>query len=214
MRCLSFSQEKEYEYPNFINRSLKQVLSNSDWIVIDKSLGDLNADKMEDIALILESKNEVLERRCSSCKIKKNKARIIVVFLKSGDSYKVVIQNNTFIARHDEGGMTLHLSPIINIQNDLLTVFYHYTRDFQSYTFQFTNNMMSIFSAESMSVNASTGNFVHDKYDFKKLQLITEEGNISNEESKVDVLKLNVKPKLLSEFKTMYDWKVLENKYL
>ncbi|MEP6260157.1 MAG: hypothetical protein ABJ092_01170 [Gillisia sp.] len=75
-----YSQNSEFEYPNFIGQNLNLVENNPNWLILKKSSGDLNKDGMEDYALILESKDSVFEKRCSSCYVLKNKPRIILVF--------------------------------------------------------------------------------------------------------------------------------------
>lgn len=209
-----YSQNDKSNYPNFIGQNLKVIENNSDWIVLQKSSGDLNNDGLNDYAIILESKDSILEKRCSSCKLLKNKTRIIVVLLDQNEKEKVITQNNSFIARGDEGGMLPHLEPELSIENGLMTIYYQYTRANQSYTFQLKNNRMEILKAESNGIHSASGNYENEKYDFTKGEIIIETGNISTEKTIKDVIKIDVKPKLLSEFGKMYDWKVIENKYL
>jgi len=70
---------------------------------------------MEDYALILESKDSVFEKRCSSCYVLKNKPRIILVFFNQNGNQEVIIQNNRFIARGDEGGMEAYIEPELSV---------------------------------------------------------------------------------------------------
>lgn len=211
---LTFSQNKKSIYPNFIGQNLKAIKNNSDWKILQESTGDLNNDGFNDFALILESKDSILEKRCTKCKILKNKPRIIVVLLNQGDSRKVIIQNNKFIARADEGGMLPYLEPELLIENGLLKIYYQYTRSNQLYIFKYKNNQMEIIQAESNSVHAATGNFENNKFDFLKGEIVSESGNISQENINIEVLNIEIKPKILSEFEEMYDWKITEHKYL
>src|SRR5690606_20613311 len=110
--------------------------------------------------------------------------------------------------------MSPYIEPELSIKNQLLTVFYQYTRSNQSYTFKYTGYGMEIISAESTSVESASGNFENDKYDFVNRELTTNTGNISQEESSTIVTKIDVKPKFLSEFGTMYDWEIAKYKYL
>jgi hypothetical protein len=211
---LGYSQYNESIYPNFIGQNLNTIENNSDWKMLQKSSGDLNKDGLNDFVLILESKDSILEKRCSDCKLLKNKPRIIVVLINQNSNEKAIIQNNKFIARGNEGGMLPYLEPELSIENGLLTIYYQFTRSNQSYTFEFNNNLMEIIKAESNGVHSASGNFENDKYDFKKGEIISEIGNISQEKVETEIIKFNIKPKSLSEFGEMSDWEIAENKYL
>jgi hypothetical protein len=73
------------------------------------------------------------------------------------------------------------LEPKLSIENGLLKIYYQFTRSNQSYTFEFNNNQMVIIHPESNGVESAIGNFENDKYYFKKGEIISETGNISNE---------------------------------
>ena len=209
-----YSQNSEFEYPNFIGQNLNLVENNPNWLILQKSSGDLNKDGMQDYALILESKDSVFEKRCSDCYVLKNKPRIILVFFNENGNQEVIIQNNRFIARGDEGGMETYIEPELSVTDGLLNIFYQYTRSNQSYTFEFLNNQMEIVYAENNGVQSAAGKFTSDKYIFKEGKIITETGHISHDDSKWETTKIDIKPKSLSEFGKMYQWEVTENKYL
>jgi uncharacterized ubiquitin-like protein YukD len=211
---LGCSQNNKSNYPNFIGQTLDAIENNSEWNVLKKSSGDLNKDGLNDLTLILESKDSIPEKRCSGCKLLKTKPRIIVVLLNQNGGEKVIIQNNKFIARGDEGGMLPYLEPDLSIKNGLLTIYYQFTRSNQSYVFKFKNNQMEIVSAESNGVHSASANFEYDKYDFKKGEIITKTGNISQDKTKTEIIKINTKPKSLSGFGKMSEWEIAENKYL
>lgn len=210
----SFSQNKPTSYPNFIGQNLISISENPDWNILEKANGDLNNDGKLDVALILESRDSLYEKRCDPCYVQKNKARIILILLNQHNSQKVIIQNNLFIARGDEGGMAPYIEPELSIKNHLLNIDYQYTRSHLSYTFKFKNNRMILVSAKNSGVTSATGDFESNSFDFIKNIIVTETGNISEEESKIDTLEINVKPKILSEFRKMYDWQVAKFKYL
>lgn len=209
-----YSQNEEYQYPNFIGQSLKTILENKNWEILANASGDLNEDKVSDKAIILQSKDSIIEKRCKSCYRLKNKPRIIIVLLNKNDRYKVISQNNKFIARGDEGGMLPYLEPELSIKDGQLEIFYQYTRSNQSYTFEYRKNEMVIVYAESNGVEAASGDFENDKFDFRKQEIVSTTGNISDEIDLTKIIKFNNKPKTLSEFDEMYDWKIAEYKYL
>ena len=114
------------------------------------------------------------------------------------DEQKGIVQNNRFIARGNEGGMTPYIEPELSINNGLLNIYYQYTRSNQSYTFEFKNDRMEIIKAESMGVHSASGNYEHDRYDFINGILTSVTGNISQEKSKTETIKIDRKPKALS----------------
>lgn len=205
-----YSQNKDSLIPEFLGLNLNSIESNLQWKILDKATGNLNKDLIADMSIILESKDSIFEKRCTNCKTLKNKPRIILILIND----KVIIQNNNFIARGDEGGMLPYLEPELSIKNHLLTIHYQYTRSSQSYTFQFSKEEMIILKAQDASIHSVTGNFESNIIDFKKGLIITKTGNISKEGEKVEKTNLNIKPKPLSCFGEMYQWKVSKNKYL
>ncbi|OIQ30769.1 MAG: hypothetical protein BM564_00740 [Bacteroidetes bacterium MedPE-SWsnd-G2] len=211
---LGYTQNNEHIYPNFIGQELKSIKANSGWKVLQKASGDLNTDGTTDFALILESRDSVFEKRCSDCKLLKNKPRIIVVLLSHNSTLKTTIQNNKFIARGDEGGMMPYLEPELSIENGLLNIYYQYTRSSQSYTFKFDASQMVIIKAESTGVHSATGSFESLKYDFRKGELIWELGHISQDKTETKISPFDIKPKSLSEFEEMYEWEIIDHKLL
>lgn len=213
--CVSvYSQNNDYRYPDFIGQDLQSVENNPDWKILQKSSGDLNKDGLNDYALILESKDSLIEKRCANCYLLKSKPRIILILLDQNKYEEVIIQNNEFIARGDEGGMVPYLEPELSIKNGLLNILYQFTRSNQSYTFEFINDQLELICAEDNGVHSASGNFENIKYDFKEGEIITKTGNISQDHLKTEVTKININPKSLSEFGRMYEWEVIKDKYL
>lgn len=211
---LGFSQNKDSIYQNFVGKHLSEIKQNSNWKLLEKVSGDLNKDDLNDIVLILESTDSIPEKRCLNCKLLKNKPRVILVLFNLDGTQKVKIQNNEFIARGDEGGMSPYIEPELSIKNGLLSIYYQYTRSNQSYTFKYKNKRMEILRAESMGVHSASGNYENDKFDFTSGTLTSETGNISEEKSKTKIIEFKKKPKSLSEFGPMYEWEITEYKYL
>lgn len=209
-----FYQNIDSIYPNFVGKHLSEIKQNSDWKLLEKVSGDLNKDNLDDMAIILESIDSIPEKRCSHCKLVKKKPRIILVLFNLDGTQRVKVQNNEFIARGDEGGMSTYIEPQLSIKNGLLSIYYQFTRSNQSYTFRYKNNRMEIVRAESRGVHSAIGNYENDKFDFINGTLTSETGNISEQESESKIIEFDKKPKSLSEFGPMNEWKITENKYL
>lgn len=209
---LGFSQKDKFSYPNFIGESLNAVQNNPNWKVLLESSGDLNKDGIKDYALILESKDSIPVKICSYCKLRLDKPRIIVVLLNQNGQEKVIIQNNKFIALGSQGGMLMYLEPELFIKKGLLTIKYQYTRATQSYIFKYDNNQMII--TKAISYGYSGDLYEDDLYDFVKKIITQKRKRGINGKWHTKTIKIKDKPKYLSEFGRIYDWKLAENHYL
>ena len=207
---LSFLTGFSQNYPNFSNKTLKDVLNNSEWIIYNKTEGFLNNDKTKDFALIIESKDSLLEHRTGYIPRRIN-ARILLVLINN----KVIIQNNTFIPRKDEGGMNF-VMPELSIKNRKLKIHIEYLRANTSYFFEFKNCNMNLIEADSYHRHPVSGNYEIEHYDFKNKILSVESGNISESKELYKKIPFKLKEglKKLSELTEMYEWEVLKNRYL
>ncbi len=207
------SQVDDSIYPDYLGKTWKLVEKDLQWNLLNEARGDLNKDGIEDLAVILESKDSIPEKRCASCYVKNNKPRIILVLLNNNKGCNIVIsQNNEFIARGDEGGMLNYLEPELTIEKGVLTIFYQFTRSNQSYSFEYENGKMNIIGAKSAGSQSASGIFEMEEYDFKKGKLISTTGHISNDEDEIEIIKFTIEPKNLGEFGKMYEWEIIENR--
>ncbi len=200
-------------YPDFSNHDLNELLNNKAWKVLEKAEGFLNNNNQKDVALVLESKDSLLEQRIGET-TRKNLPRILLVFLDN----KFFVQNNTFIARGDEGGILPYLTPEISFDKNELIIYYQFTRSNQSYTFKMVKNNLCLIKAESHGTHSASGATEGMFYDFKKKSLTITKGNISSasedDEKKIYTIELKNGLKKISEFTEMYEWEVLKNRYL
>lgn len=209
-----FCQVDQSSYPDFVGMSLNAVENSLEWNVLDAASGDLNKDGYEDHVVILELKKPILEKRCANCKSLKTKPRIILVLKQLQDEQQVVLQNNAFIARDEDGGMSPHLEPVLSIENGKLTVFYQFTRASLSYTFEFHERQLLLIKAASNGVHDAKGNYTIDRFDFVNSTLTSETGNIAETSSKTVTIDIPTKLKSLSSLGEIYSWEVIENKFL
>ncbi|MGH1384596.1 hypothetical protein [Kordia sp.] len=207
-----YSQDEPINYPNFVGQDFTFIKKNKDWIILDQVSGHLNDDLRKDMALVLESKDYVNEKRCDDCDISKSKARIVLVLLYNKGKQIVHTQNNDFIPRANEGHKELDIEPIIVIENNEFIIFQQYTRSFFSYKFKLQDTKLNIVRATV--VQSSISIVESDKYDFTKGIVTRKTSPISSKEESIKIVKLKVKPKALSEFKQMHDWKIAEYFYL
>mgnify|MGYP000542099393 CR=1 FL=1 len=187
-------------------------------------IGDLNKDGKDDVAIVIESKEDFIEIRCTDCPTSISKARILLVFLLDNDTLKVHTQNNVFIPRSDEGGMSAMIEPELIIEANQITISQQYTRSDIRYVFELQKDQFLIIMAESNSVHAASGDTETAVFDFTKNEIVITKGNISNEEEfeneeegikeQTTIIKFDKKPRSLSEFGIMYEWEIAEYRYL
>lgn len=212
---LIFSQDYN-NYPSFKNSSLNEIKENSDWKILQEAKGDLNFDGREDIAVILESKDSIYEKKCEDCYRLKDKPRIIIVLLNENDEYRAISQNNEFIARGGDGVMITYLEPEISIENNKLKIYYQFTRANCTYIFEHNKGSIEIEHFKSVGVESATGNYREHIVDFDKNIVTIKKGHISTdpENDEVRTIPFNKKPKVLEELGRMNSWEIVSDVYL
>lgn len=191
-------------YPDFKHKTLDDVRHEKGWYIIAEARGNLNRDINEDGAMVLESKDILTETRCDGCDEQRSKGRIVIVF----SAGKVIAQNNMFIARAEEGGITGDIKPSLAIANRQLDIFYMLARGEDHYFFELKGNDVVLVKASKL--RASHYLFRSDIVDFKKRKLITERKLAADQpaERTATTLKLQKRLVKLSELKMIGTWDV------
>jgi len=131
-----------FQYPAF-QKSSKAVddFIPSNWFLKDSSTGDLNGDDIRDLALVIEYKDTINENRPNNS-VNNGSPRILLILFKNPESgdFDLVLQNNTFIIRYNEGGMDPEAYGEITITNKVLEVAFDFLRGFIHYKFRFQQN--------------------------------------------------------------------------
>jgi hypothetical protein len=199
--------------PNFKGLTLTQVKKNQDFTILTKTTGDLNNDHVNDLALVLETKDSIYEKReLASNEYTKGKGRILLVFLNQNGKQVVHTQNNDFIVRAYESNYGSYIEPLLYIENNELIISNVYIRANQSYTFQFKNDDFFITSAQSSHIHGYT--YTNTIYDFLNQKLITNTGLLCEEEENTSAVEFKATTKALSEFNAMYEWEVIPDHFL
>ncbi|MGZ4055175.1 MAG: hypothetical protein ACXVPU_07440 [Bacteroidia bacterium] len=98
------------------------------WKIINVAYGDLNKDKADDVAFVIQSTDTLPELLYNNGTKKYDQednsgARILVVLFKKSDAkYHLMLQNNDFILRPDEGGMCCDPFYELKIENATLII--------------------------------------------------------------------------------------------
>lgn len=146
-------------------------LAMQGWAVLDSVSGDLNKDEWEDMAVVLEYADSVHEQREDSVRFHRPRVLLILFRDTTGDSYRVVCQNNTFILRADEGWLDGDPFDEMEVENGVLWVTFHFTRADDAYKFRCQKGDFYLIGAtrerhwanamEKYDVNLSTGRSEH-----------------------------------------------------
>jgi tetratricopeptide (TPR) repeat protein len=188
------------------------------WKLKDKAVGDLNADKIADAALVLEYQDVVNEARSDNDTIQSH-PRVLLVLLKTGDHYSLVAQQNTFILRETEGGPMYDGDPYDNIEitKGALNINFQYIRSHLNYKFKYQAGDFYLIKAIDDGVES---NIIFDNsFDFltRKASLTsgasTEEG--SKAKNKTHIKTINIpRLKKLTELKQPYAWEVIKDEFI
>jgi hypothetical protein len=203
------SQENDFVYPDFQAKMSKAAAAK--WKILKKTIGDINQDGIQDMAVIYETRDSVEQYRCTSEYKTKIPARVIAMYLNDGIRFKKILQNNDFIARADEGGMLPFLEPEISISKNELLILFQYTRSNTSYSFKLLNDSLRLISAFSGGVSSpGAGSTEFNTFDFIKKWIIQEKGFVYSDTSKTDTIRFHIdRLKTLNELKCMYTYEVI-----
>jgi hypothetical protein len=224
--CIVTAQTFTYPALAKQGKSIKDVVPPR-WVLIDSVRGDLNQDKLEDLALIFEFHTAVKEKRAYGDNTTEliteiQKPRILAVYFKNKNSsqYTLALQNNDFILRSGEGGVLGDpLNPMAIASNRLLLSFEGGSNWswLLNYAFEYKNKDWYLAEAGNTSRHRGTGEMTKKQYNFltKKLS-VTESGpfdrsaieNATQHEIKLDRLRT------FSTFKKPWTWAINANDFL
>jgi len=236
MRCLIFflllsvgniSFAQKFNFPKLISQSDKsENLIPKNWKVIDSAQGDLNKDKQPDLVLVLEYYTPVNEDRAyGNYEIEliteTQKPRILAIYFKTGNKYRLAAQNNDFILRSQEGGKMGDPLKGIHIDDNKLTLSFegggNEWRWKLNYQFEYKQKEWDLVNANNVYYHKDTGEMVDKQYDFVDRTIKTVVGsifkrNISNATDE-DILVFG-RPRTLNDFKKPWTWEITKDNYL
>lgn len=184
------------------------------WFLKDSAAGDLNGDKLDDLALVLEYKDTIAEKRPDGS-VNKGSPRVLAVYLKNAISgnYHHFLQNNTFIIRYGEGGMDPEAYDQLEIARGVLKIYFSFLRGNAIYTFRLQHSDLFLIGGSTAGV--SGGKFYGFSANFSTGKAEIKEGPIDSDKTKVTWVKVPKKPlKKLRHLKMAFQWEVIKNQYL
>ena len=171
----------------------KEIIIPKNWKAIDTAFGDLNSDKLNDLAIILEYNLPITERRAygdnDTDLIKEfQRPRVLALYFKNPQSGKYVLatQNNNFILRANEGGSLGDPLKSMSIVANKIILKFEGGADWRwilNYEFKYKDSDWHLVKANNIYYNAISGEMTNRQYNFaeRKLRLIT--GNLANQDA-------------------------------
>jgi hypothetical protein len=213
--CTLRLSAQNFSYPKIAiaDQSLDGFIPKN-WFLKDSAVGDLNNDSLSDIALVIEYKDTIQERRPDG-EVNRGSPRILAVLLKDAKTgqYKLFLQNNTFIIRYGEGGMDPEAYGEVSISKGILKIFVSFLRGNATYKFRMQNGDLYLIGGSTGGV--SGGRYYGFDANFNTRRAKVEEGPIDADETKVKWVSLPKAPlKKLREMKMVLRWEVVKDQYL
>lgn len=224
--CCSAAYAQSFKYPALIpqGKTIKSLIP-AQWKVIDSVYGDLNNDKVDDLALIYEFYAAVKENRAYGDNTTEliteiQRPRMLAIYFKSGRNYKLVTQNNNFILRSEEGGsMGDPLRPLV-ITDNVLNLAFEGGANWRwklNYSFKYQDKDWQLTKASNYAYHSGSGDMNSKKYDFINKKRIITIGKITNKDSGNEIIEQNLTFKTLrtfSSFKKPWTWELGPDEYL
>ncbi|WP_316794561.1 hypothetical protein [Pedobacter frigoris] len=224
--CATAIKAQTFKYPvlNPQGKTIKS-LAPTQWKAVDSVYGDLNNDKIEDLAVIYEFYAAVKENRAYGDNTTEliteiQKPRILAIYFKSGRNYRLSTQNNNFILRSEEGGaMGDPLRPL-KIADNKLTLSFEGGGNWRwklSYTFRHQNNDWQLTKANNFAYHNSSGEMNDKQYDFVNKKRVVISGTIENKNANNEKIEQPLSVKALrtfTSFKKPWTWEIGPDEYL
>lgn len=220
----AFSQSFKYPLMNAQGKTIKALIPPQ-WKVVDSAFGDLNNDKVDDLALIIEFYAAVKENRAygdntTELITELQRPRILAVYFKTGRNYRIVTQNNNFVLRSEEGGaMGDPLRPMSITENKLSLAFEGggTWRWKLGYSFKYLNKDWQLTNANNYSYHSTSGEMNDKQYDFlakKRMVTIgqTDNGLLTNETTEQPLTLKALRT--FANFKKPWTWELGPDEYL
>ncbi|WP_316766493.1 hypothetical protein [Pedobacter frigiditerrae] len=226
--CAQFAKSQTFSYPA-LNKQGKDIaaLVPLRWKAIDTALGDLNNDKIEDLAIIYEYNLPISENRAygdnETDLIKEfQRPRVLAIYFKNLQSgkYTLATQNNNFILRANEGGSLGDPLKNISIAANKLLLQFEGGANWRwklNYEFKYQNKDWNLVNANNIYYNAMSGEMTNRQYNFlaRRMRLIS--GNLADQEGNnlIDEETLIFTSfKTFATFKKPWTWEISKDNFL
>jgi hypothetical protein len=222
----AFGQDFSYPTIKSTGSSIKDFAPTG-WTVLDSVFGDLNNDKLKDIAFVLQHKDSVTfvkhgnDEDYNDTIITQPRVLAIVFYNSTTKQYNLIEQSNSFILNHDNPIMTEPFQDI-TISNETLQIdfFIWYSigsweMSNNSYKFRYKDKQFELIGADYNSTNRGSGETEDRSYNFLTKKVKISEGAISTNKSKTVWRTFTIKElKTLKTFTEPFTWELEKEFYL
>ncbi|MEJ5995369.1 hypothetical protein WG904_13160 [Pedobacter sp. Du54] len=217
-----------FSFPKFVKQGKTlEALTPQNWKIIDTAYGDLNNDKIEDLAFVLEYFLPVSENRAygdNETELIKEfqKPRVLAIYFKNKQNgpYVFATQNNNFILRANEGGIMGDPLKNINIANQNLQLSFQGGNNWRwklDYEFKYHNNEWDLIRANNLYYHSVSGEMTEKKYNFLDRKVSFISGNIFKRnavDNQTEEILYFSGLRTFATFKKPWTWEITKDNFL
>lgn len=179
---VSIWAQDDFVYPKLAQKGKKMAdFVPKDWAIIKSDTGDLNKDKLDDLAFVIEYQKDKKEDDYGV-----GYPRILVVVFQKDGEYQLSIQNNKFIMLADEGGMMGDPFEDLFIKKGVLNInFTGGSSELWSfyYKFRFQNDDWYLIGEDNNDFNRNTGEYRSESINYSTSKMQTKSGKEGGKET-------------------------------
>lgn len=184
------------------------------WEWIDTGIGDLNNDTLDDVVMVLQCRDTILgdTTGLGGAPVLAAPRKLVVLF-GTGTGYRLVLDNNRFMLRSNEGGGFDPFEKADVKDGKLVLRFYGGSawRYARSYTFRWQQEAFVLVAAEAANFHVPSGEGTKHAYDFLTHRLTTTTGKVDEDSPGYTTEVHDLPPMELRTFDTFvrpFTWKV------
>lgn len=211
---------QNFSYPTIQHheQTISKFIPNG-WTLLRSALGDLNNDKNEDLAFVIQYQDSISLIKTDDgyidTVITQPRILILAFYNTVTKQYDVIEQSNSFILNHDNPNMDEPFQSI-SISSGVLkidfTIFMNmggWGMSNNTYKFRYQNNQFQLIGADYNSTNRGSGDIENRSYNFSTKKVKISTGNISIDKQKITWRTINLQEvKTLKTFKQPFTWEV------
>jgi hypothetical protein len=178
----------------------------ANWKIKSVANGDLNGDNVADVAMVIEYYKAIKEQRPDNV-TNLGRPRLLLIWFKEGNGYRLALQNNTIIMRSGEAGMVNDAFDNLSITKRILNIDYEFVRSHWYYKYRYQQNNFYLIGA---TLGGVSGNNIEDRdYNFSTRKAIFKFDTIDGDKAKTEYKKIKIsKLNSLHEATIPMEWAV------
>lgn len=206
------------DYPKLITSAKNSSdFIPANWKTLGEAKGDLNNDKIPDVALVLKGENSkfINKNEGLGSDVFDTNPRMLVILFGSNDGYNLAEQSNNIIAMSDSPTMEEPFDSV-EIKNGILQIKQHifmsaggWGTSNYTYKFRYQNSGFALIGADKTSLQRNSGETETRSYNFLTRKVKVEKGSIENNKSRATFRNFKVgKTQTLKDFPKPFEWEV------